>query len=197
MVDSPIALANDKVGIDAVCRSLGMYLPDYAVLSSYKTYCPFGAMYHADGGDSKAFRLYPESNTAFCFAGCGHFTPVRLTAFALDLSDSEAAQKLLDEVGYVEETIETKWAKLLEEDRTVDTDLLAEALKTYCSRIDPYWEANQFEEPVSSILNRCFALLEGVNTQEDASKWLKATKVVMSNTLNRRNNEAGKAVTAG
>lgn len=187
MAESLISLANSKIGIDTVARKLNVYLPDYTAISSFKTYCPFGALYHADGGDSKSFRLYTESNTAYCFAGCGHFTPVKLFAYANDLSLEEAAQDLLDEIGYVEETIETRWAKLQETDEKVDTDFLSEALKVFCSRIDKEWELDQFDQEIAFLLNRCLSLLSAVRTEEDAAKWFKAAKYVMKKKLGETN----------
>lgn len=60
-----IQLANERMSITQACRFIGMHLGDFEI-ASVKTYCPFGELLHEDGGRSKAFRVYPETNSAYC-----------------------------------------------------------------------------------------------------------------------------------
>lgn len=174
------ALANEKVSIVEVCNILGMEVFEGG---NFKFYCPFGHLFHKDGGASKAFKLYPESNSAYCFACPMYFTPTRLMGMDKSLEDEEAAEYLLQLVGYVPPTLDARW----EDARTVvveiDTDGLSTALSLYCRRIDPDWETNQFEEPVATIFRKCIELTSRVRTDEDATLWLNQTKEVMRSHL--------------
>lgn len=180
MADSSISIANEKVSITTVCQMLGMFVPELYYLSSLKLHCPFGDVSHADGGQARAFRVYPEDNTAFCFA-CGiFFTPVRLLAMARDLSVEEAAEVLLEEAGYQPEDPDDRWALLLQSTEEPVSQLeLAEALKIFCARVDPSWEERQFDTAIAVRFQQCLDLLSGVKNGADSKKWLAGTKQVM------------------
>lgn len=174
-----IRLANSEVSIIKACNMVGLDIGEFAV-ASLKLYCPFGQLYHEDGGSSRAMRVYPGTNSAYCFAGCGYFSPVKLVAMDRDMTEEAAAEYLLEEIGWVAPTYEAQWEALMAEKPVVDTASLAEALKVACSRMSPRWEALQFEEVVSTKLSQCFALLGKVHSEEDAQKWLGVTKQVMA-----------------
>jgi hypothetical protein len=177
-------LANENSDIMAVARFIGMEVPDFSYSASIKLYCPFGEVSHADGGSSKAFRIYPETNSAYCFA-CGlHFSPVKLLATATDISTAEAADYLLELAGVTEAGTEERWEQLTsEQESPISTAELAEALKVYCSRIDPNWAERQLEPAVAHTFQRCLGLLGSVRTSADAEQWLGATKQVMAKNL--------------
>lgn len=175
---SAVELANERMSIFTACNKLGMDIPDYASVSM-KLYCPFGHLFHADGGMSKAFRIYPGTNSAYCFASCGYFTPVRLIAMDKDVSNDEAAEMILLETNYVPPDYTSRWAALTEETTQIDKDALANALKLACERIDPAWEIRQFEEPIAETFQKCLSLLTKVRTEEETSKWLAVTTEVM------------------
>lgn len=172
---SNIQLANSRVSLIEAARLVGMDLYEY----SGKQYCPFGHLFHADGGTAKAFRVYPETNSAFCFAGCGSFRPVSLVAMSRGITQEEAAEYLLDLTGYVPPDIDSRWAAATATQETVDLDLLAEALKVACEGLDPLWEVHQFEEGVASKFRQCLELLPQVTTRADAARWLSGTKRIM------------------
>lgn len=177
-----IELANDRVPILQAFRMVGLDVGDVSAVSM-KLYCPFGDVYHHDGGSEKSLRIYPETNSAWCFAGCGYFSPVKLVALKRDLSEEEAAEAMLEETGYVAPNYSDQWDALVNETKLADTTSLAEALKVACSRMTPDWEELQFTSSVSSMLARCLALLAKVRTEEDADKWLATTKTAMRREL--------------
>lgn len=179
---SSIELANERYSIIQACNKLGMDIPDFS-FSSAKLYCPFGHLFHADGGQSKAFRVYPGTNSAFCFAGCGYYSPVRLIATDKGISEADAAESILEETNYVPPDFESRWNALMTEQATPNPDDLAEALKVACARMEPNWDERQFEEKVSIKLRQCLQLLPKVQTEEDATKWLSMTKQAMHITL--------------
>ena len=176
-------LANEKVTITTAFSIIGAEVNHYA--TSTKHYCPFGHIYHADGGSSKALRVYPETNSAWCFAGCGYFNPVKLIAMDKDISEEASAEFLLDFIGYVPPDYESTWDAMMSESPKVDTSALAEALKLACSRVSPDWEQRQFEPSVAQRLSQCLRLLPRVHTEEEAVKWLAVTKQAMQVELGR------------
>src|SRR3954466_13862718 len=100
MKRSTVAVANEVVSIATVCRWLGVQVPDDDSLRS-KLYCPFGEFNHSDGGRDRALRIYPDSNSAYCFACSELFTPVKMYARMTDDGNWRAvAATLLGKVGY-------------------------------------------------------------------------------------------------
>ncbi len=180
-----IDIANERMSIIEACNLLGMDIPDFSV-KSMKVHCPFGYLFHADGGHSRAFAIYPGTNTAYCFAGCGFFNPVRLVAMDKNVPDLQAAEMILEQTSYVAPDYEARWTALVETRPLVNQDTLAEALKVACARMVPDWDEAQFETAVSTKLRQCLALLPKVKTEEDATKWLAITKKVMQMTLGER-----------
>lgn len=182
MADSRIFIANDRMGIMDAAKLVGMDVSsgDFQVA---KHYCPFGTVFHLDGGASRAFKFYLETNSAWCFACSIYFTPTKLIALDRDLTEAEAAEVILEEIGYVEPTVEARWDAATAVKDIVDTDYLAEALKVYCARIDPNWESRQFDENVSKVLQACLELSPMANTTKLADEWLSTTKTVMSRVL--------------
>lgn len=183
---SPVGLANEQVSIVKACQLVGMDLPDdIAYGRSIKVHCPFGDIYHADQGHEAALRIYVESNSAFCFAGCGHFTPVWLCAQAWDIDTTTAALDLLERAGIRPVSLADQWAQATEDTVLPDTTLLNEALKTFCRRLTPAWDDLQFEPGIAASLTRCLDLLDLVRTDADTQQWLQGCKQVMHAVLIR------------
>ncbi len=177
---SAVAIANDVVSIITTCNLAGMDLPEDVVYRrSTKLYCPFGEIYHSDQGVERAFRIYVDSNSAYCFACSMYFTPVRLVALAWDLDYVTAATELLDRVGYRPLTLAEAWAKAAQREDPPDYTSLREALQTYCCRISPDWDRLQFAPVPASALTRCLDLLDRVHTEAEAREWLEGTKALM------------------
>lgn len=176
-----IQLANERMTIMDACNQIGIVGAAYGY--NGKLYCPFGNLFHADGGVSKAFRIYPKDNTAFCFAGCGYFNPVKLIAKDKDLSELAAAEYILDFTGYVPPDIDSQWAGVTSTEENIDTSYLPEALKMFCTRIDPDWETSQFTPDIAHTLRKCLELTAQVHTSAEVTQWLRVTKQVMTKAI--------------
>lgn len=183
---SLVGLANEKVPITLACRLVGLDIDDIAYGRSIKMLCPFGSIYHIDGGHEPAFRVYPESNSAYCFAGCGYFTPVWLCAYAWDRDTASVASDLLERVGIKRESLTEAFASASRHVIHPDTGMLAEALKMFCQRISSDWEDTQFEPGIAATLTRCLALLDRVSDDIEADQWLRGCKRVMLTALKKR-----------
>lgn len=179
---SLVSLANERVSIYKACQMVGVDANEYAG-GSQKLYCPFGDLYHADGGMGRAFRIYPDTNSAYCFACTKYFSPVSIVALDRDMSLEAAADYLLEESGWTPPDIDSRWQAAIATIEKVDTDYLAEALKVSCERVDPLWEIHEFEPEVSALLTKCLGLLSKVQTQEDGAKWLATAKTAMHRKL--------------
>lgn len=178
MKRSEVAVANEVISIATVCRWLGVEVPDDPTRA--KLYCPFGEFNHSDGGREPAFRIYTDSNSAYCFACSESFTPVKMYARMTDNGNWKAvALILLAKIGYRGMDPELAWRQAQQYQPEIDRSQLAEALKTYCRRSDPAWRTRQFDAFVAARLTRCLALLDLVRTEQDASLWLGACKLVM------------------
>lgn len=181
---SVVAVANEKVSIVTVCQLLGVELPDDIGMGrSRKVRCPFGAVYHSDQGVSAAMRVYPESNSAYCFSCAAYYTPVSLAARAMDCDRKTAAVRLLDHIGHKPLDLAAAWRDAVEYEPKPDRALLADALKTYCRRIDPQWCTRQFEPGVAGVLSRCLSLLDLVTDAEAVQLWLQRCKEAMRHAL--------------
>jgi hypothetical protein len=183
---SLVTEANERVSIVQVCSWVGVALPTIPEGKSVKVRCPFGAVYHIDQGIEPNFRVYPSSNSAYCFRCSTSFTPVKLASMAWDLGPSEAAQALLDRVGYRPLSMAQEWKSVVTAQPEVDRSSLAQALKVYASRICEDWSDRQFEPVVSAKLDQCLALLDKVVTEEDVKSWLSTCKLVMHRVLVQR-----------
>ena len=184
---SLVALADREVGILQVLSFLGGDLHGMDGLrSNLKVYCPFGDLYHSDGGVSPALRVYSESNTGFCFAETQLFTPTSLFARGTGLTSQEAARELLDRVNYRPVAFIHLWEQAQVPKIEIDRTALGGALKEYCSRICRTWEIEQFEEEVAVTLGRCLRALSKVETATDVETWLETCKQVMEFQLEGR-----------
>jgi hypothetical protein len=181
-----VEVANEKVAIVVVCRMLGVQLPDDLVAGrSQKVHCPFGEIYHSDGGLSPAMRIYPDTNSAYCFSCAAYYTPVSLAAKAMDTTYHTAAIRLLDHIGHRPMDLAQQWQQVAQFEPEPDRALLADALKTYCRRIEPQWSQRQFEEGVARVLTRCLGLLDLVKSAGDVTLWLDRCKEAMRRAMHR------------
>lgn len=172
--------ANKKVSIYLVCGLVGVDVSEGREGSSIKTYCPFGRFYHSDGGKEAAFRVYAETNSAYCFSCKKYFSPVSLYSSATDVSYKNSAEYLLDKIGYRKPTVEEIWNNVQPKEPEPDKSMLNKALRLYCQRISTDWSKDQFKASVADILDKCLALLDSVTTSQEADYWLNSSKEVMS-----------------
>lgn len=178
------AQIEEQVGILAACSLIGMDLPPgVAEGRAVKVHCPFGEVHHADGGIEPAMRIYVDSNHVHCFAGCGSFRPIGLVAHAFDITRNTALRELVDRTGN-RSLIKYRdvWTETLT-GTPPDTSRLAEALKTFCRRIDHTWAARQFDGPISGQLGKCLSLLDHVKSEQAADLWLDSCKLIMTRVL--------------
>lgn len=186
MVRSPsvVTVANEQVPIVTVCQMLGVDLPDDVGSGrSRKVSCPFGEMYHSDGGIAATMRVYPDSNSAYCFSCSTYYTPVSLAARAMGCPVSVAASRLLDRIGYRPPDGSAAWQRVQRFEPEPDKALLADALKTFCRRIDAHWSSRQFDPAVASVLTRCLGLLDLVKSADEVHVWLEGCKEAMRRAL--------------
>lgn len=180
MKKSFIDEANERVSIVKVCQLIGMNISD-----GYggKLKCPFGMFNHSDGGVEASFRIYTETNSAYCFACRKYLTPVYLYAHAKDRRLKEAALDLLELIGWKPVSQSQRWADSISTEEVVDVSMLGLALRTYCARVCVEWEDFQLIPEIAEVLGRCLALLDRVHTPEEADKWLDTCKQVMRTRL--------------
>lgn len=183
---SLIAEANERVSITLACRLVGIEIEAGRTEGSTKTYCPFGQFYHSDGGKEPALRIYPQTNSAYCFSCKKFFSPTTIVSDAFGISKKQAAVELLDRVGYKPLSALELWEGVQERPPKPDTSMLSMALKVYCFRICSDWNKLQFESEIAGILDKCLMLLDNVETAEDAELWLSNSKKVMTKLLTKK-----------
>jgi hypothetical protein len=175
-----VELANREARMRAACRITGVKAPSGRDSGS-RAYCPWGEFSHPDGGRDPAMRVWPDH--AFCFACWEYFTPVRLVARVLEVSDEAAALRLLEEVGYKPASYADHWQRASappEPDRAA----LAQALRNACeATAGPSWRQAQSDPRVGWFLSQCLAYLVQVTTDEDARTWLALAAEVMAKVL--------------
>lgn len=180
---SLVALADGQVSILEVCRQIGIDVPDELMMgrASMKVFCPQGDVFHGDGGTDPTFRIYSDTNSAYCFKCNKLFTPVSLYAISKGVTRTEAAKYLLEVIGFNYRVPELDHKTLLlTVDKPVDYAYLSDALKVYCGRICSDWETRQFSSEISEKLAKCLELLPRVKSKDEVAAWLSATKQVMS-----------------
>lgn len=181
MVKSPIDIANEQVSIVSVLLQMGIDIPDSSSGNSWKTHCPFEAFYHLDRGGSKALRVYYDSNTAYCFRGCGFLTPVTLFALKTGLSRADAALMLLQTNGIDLPSFDEQLQLVLSPSNSISKSSLREALQTFCKReVGEAWGTVQFLDHVIIGIDKCLKLLDKVDNEEVAKIWLAKSKQYMS-----------------
>lgn len=176
MSGSLARVVNRSVGIAQALRWCGCEVPDGC--GTRKTWCPFGRESHGDGGVSAAMRVYEDDNHAHCFDCARSWTPVALMAEWWDCGWEEAAAAAAQLAGITEPDWRERWAELHREPEP-DRDALAEALKTWCTRVRADWARSQFTPALARPLAECLALLPLVRSAPEAAQWLEGTKRVM------------------
>lgn len=184
MSRSTIELANEHVGITSVLERMGISTPETSSGVSWKSHCPFESYYHIDGGRAKSLRVYFDSNTAFCFAGCGYLTPVKLFSLKTGLAQLDAAEILLSQNGYELPSFEDELEGLLKIKPGVSKAALREALQTFCARLaGDSWRSVQFDDYVLVGLSNCLTILDKIDDELKARNWLELSKKYMSEIL--------------
>lgn len=175
---SLVSLANAQVRMAFAASLCGVEVPGDITGKSVKVHCPFFTN-HSDYGMSAALRIYPDSNSGYCFACQSYYSPVKIYAQFTDKTYDEAAADLLDRTGYKPLDYAHLWDQVQEAAQEIDRASLGEALKVWCGANVPDFEARQFYGLVQLLLGRCLDLLDRVQTEEDAARWLAACKTAM------------------
>lgn len=155
----------NEVSIIAVLKDfLDVEVPDSGD-RSWKDWCPFG-FEHPDGGRDRGWRVYPSTNSSFCFVMHGGMSPVRLVAIRKDVHPRRAADLILDHYGLLKPR---HWRERYNElvashsrarrSNTSPTALL-EALHAALSREPLYFE-KQFDGDFNTLLE---SKLDGLDT---------------------------------
>jgi hypothetical protein len=169
------------------CRAIGMTVAPRE--DGAKIHCPFGELYHPDGGDDPAFRLYGDH--AFCFACWQYWTPSKLCADAWDVPEDIAAGRLLDTSGMRAPGWADQWEAAVAPDKP-DLSQLADALRVFCSgEAQLGWEQARMDRAVSVYLAGCLGFLGQVTDEESARLWLDLSKSVMGPVLEGWKSGAG------
>lgn len=179
---SEIDLADSLMSISqALTAVTGDYYPTFEEGTSPKLRCPYTGLYHEN---PKTLRLYPSSNSAYCFSCNDYMTPTRLIAAFRELSLVEAVEWIKSETGYTPPDPEELWdAMAAEEEARPDRQALSDALKVACSRMAPDWDSRQFDEQVSHRFSLCLGLLKRVKTEADGKVWLDKSRQAMGQIL--------------
>ena len=169
--------ANEHYGILRACRRIGIDTDDY--FRARKIHCPFGPVFHSDGGDDPAMRVYEEDGHAYCFACQRSFSPSRLIAEVEDISEDEAVDSMLLELGVIENRLGERWEVATKKEQGVDRQALAEAFRIAASYLITPWAERQYDPDVTRWMNKCLALLDKVQTIEQGDTWLDTVKQVL------------------
>jgi len=177
---SNVELANDLVDIFMVYNMIGMKVSPVYDVRSIKVHCPFDIGRDA----SPAFRIYPSTNSAYCFSCQAYYSPVKLASIAWEKTYKEAADILLEKIGHKPPTPEEIWNQAVQvEVQPPDLSSLGQALQLYCATLSVDWEMKQFDPEIAKWLDSCLSLLSCVKTETDAEKWIAGSKKVMTQVL--------------
>ena len=177
---SIVRLANEKVPFPLAARWAGIEVPYEPGERGLKTWCPYGATEHPDGGAEPAMRVYPENG--FCFAENRYFTVVSLLAETWQVSREQAAEAALGRIGWKSQDYRER-AALTAVSQEPDEDALAQALADWCEASFPGWRQLQYDPRVSRVRARLLGLLPLVRTAGDCETWLSAAKETMASVL--------------
>lgn len=187
--ESVVDTANRLVPFRVVLGMTNIYVPEFAYGKSFKTRCPYADIYHLTASASKSMRVYLDTNTGFCYRGCGILTPVAVYAKLNEISYTESARFLLESVGHKLKTFDEKWEEAVSGEEDVNLEGYRQALDEIClSYCKGRWGSLKYESSVSSSFSYLLSILSKAKSYEDADKWLTAAKAFMIKQIDR---EAG------
>lgn len=186
-VSKLVEQANEVSIFDVLKDMLRVEVPQGG--ESYKAYCPF-MVEHGDGGWDKGWRVYPATNSSYCFIMHGVMPPVRLVQIRFDLRQNAAAEKILKQYDLLKPKPFRERFELEQQrrdtarERSVGTPQQAvEALQMALSRVEGY-DSRQFDRDVQDAMERVLSILEKVfeapNTEDLLRGWLTRAKTHMT-----------------
>lgn len=165
--------ANKRVLIESVLREAGVVLTGRA-----KVHCPWT---HLHSDNSPAFKIFYHTNTGRCFSCQKTYSPVRLASEVWDVNKWEAAEKLLELVGWTPESEirnRQEQAEQFSEELIYDLSGYAELLRRHCKVSNPK-EKEYPDFEYKEDLDKCMSLLDSAKTYSDADIWLKGCREYM------------------
>jgi CHC2 zinc finger len=175
---SLVVVVNENITIERACRMAGVSVPDMGPdIRSLKLHCPFEDT-HEDS--EPAFRVYPGTNSAYCFGCQRGWSPVRLCAEVWEVTREEAAARMAQQAGITQPGWRDRFHTLATAAPEVGLHELGEALKTFCAGLVPgEWDRLQFHPAVADGLAYCLGLLPLVQTEAEGKTWLRGCKHAM------------------
>ena len=159
--------ADRLVSIEDACRLSGVLMD-----SLNKRYCPFGFL-HSDGGLAPIFKLFTDTNSAYCFRCRKAFTPTTLYAECYNLSYRDAATRLLHHISYSEKSLNQQFHENMFP--AFDPSCYKEALLVFLKCLSE-WSECQYDSVVLSKLDQCMNALSRVTDHDSGKLWLEASK---------------------
>lgn len=158
---SVIERCDERVDLVHLLNQLGYSCPEPVPHGSVKIRCIDGWV-HRDGGVDRSMRVY-STNTAWCFSCHKLYTPSLVGATVWHVSRSEAARRLLREAGL---RVQASWQDVSQwsPPPELSKPALLEALRQWM-RAEGYAHR-------SSVVPACAAVLDWVDTPEQAGDWL-------------------------
>lgn len=175
--ESIIDTANRVVPFRVVLGMTNIYVSEFAYGKSIKARCPYADMYHLTEDAGKSMRVYSDTNTGFCYMGCGVLTPVAVYAKLNGISYRDSAKFLLEKVGHKLKTFEEKWQDALNDRGPVNLEGYREALDELCFQYTRYrWSSLKYTASISSSLSNLLNILDKAQSYDDADRWLEIAK---------------------
>jgi hypothetical protein len=175
--ESIVDIANRIVPFRKVLGMTNIYVSEFTYGKSIKARCPFADIYHLTEDAGKSMRVYSDTNTGFCYMGCGVLKPVSVYAKLNGVSYNVAAKFLLETVGHKLKTFDEKWQDAVSEDRPLNLEGYREALDEICfHHSQGQWGSIKYATLVSSSFSQLLSILGKAKSYEEADKWLEVAK---------------------
>ena len=174
--DDPLVVANN-IPVIRVLRDLwSVQVPEGLGHRSWKTYCPLG-WEHPDGGVSKGFRVYEQTNTSYCFVMHGSLTPIRLAQIRWGGPQRRAARRLLEvyQLGrrhWRERYQEVLYEREMRERASSSAAYVVEALRMALTAV-PGYEERQYEPRVVELVEAELEALDEMMRTNPSDKILR------------------------
>lgn len=149
-----------------------------------KTYCPEGEE-HSDKGRSPTLKVFPDSNSAWCFSHSKMYNPAQLAKVAVGSSRVESCKKILElyKISTAPPTVEERNQILdeMEKSEEIDVDEAREALFTYARTLKG-WNYGQYRPTVVKAINSVLRELKDTDSSfESMDDWLTSSKRWLDN----------------
>jgi hypothetical protein len=178
--ESVVDIANRIVPLRIVLGMTNIYVSEFTYGKSIKTRCPFADIYHLTEDAGKSMRVYSDTNTAFCYMGCGVLTPVSVYAKLNGVPYKAAAKFLLEKVGHKLKTFDEKWADAVNGVEPLNLQGYRDALNEICTSYSKgEWSSLKYSPSVSSSFSKLLEILDKASSYEDADRWLATARQLM------------------